>query len=122
MDRRKTGLSFGHEAWYKTERPLLPIRGMRHEVEQGVEFPYSLGRGQGYQEEHLVGEEALFCFPYRLVGLISQALQDQGHVPGWGRRSWGEQVLAKLRKRIDSSFEFAKSVPFKVKTELMVEW
>ena len=109
-------MSFGHEAWYKTERHLLPIRGMRHAVGQDVEFPYSLGRGQGYQEECLVGEEALFCFPYRLVGLISQALQDQGHVPGWGA-----EVLVKLRKSIDSSFEFARSVPFKVKTELMVE-
>ena len=38
-----------------------------------------------------------------------------------GRRSSGEHDFVKLRKSIESSREVDKSIPFKAKTELMVE-
>ena len=39
-----------------------------------MEFPYSLGRGKGYEEERFVSEETFLRFSDRLVGLVGQAL------------------------------------------------
>ena len=81
-------LSFGHESGYKTERHLLPTYGVRHAVGQGMEFPYSLGRGKGYWDERFVGEETLLCISDWRNPCLDVSVYEEVHYQRYSGVDW----------------------------------